>query len=406
VLGKRIAFISTMVTDQWGGSEELWSRAALKLAAEGFAVSASVQEWSPPHRRVSQLTDSGVEVWQRPSRYSTPAKLWHRAARSGVFPIVMEFEKLFAKAQPDLVVFSDGGPFPFAEALELCVTRQLPFVTIGQSNSDKMWIDDQRAGRFRRALSVARRCYFVSQANLRLAERQLGSKLHNAEVVWNPFNVSFDAEPAWPALREGEELRLACVGRLHPPSKGQDILLEALSRPNWRDRRWRLTLYGEGPMRDIIARLAEQAGLSDRVFFAGHVAPEIIWTTDHVLAMPSRYEGLPLAMVEAMLCGRPVVATDVAGHAEILENEVTGFLAEAPTAAMMARALETLWSKRAHLEAMGQAGAKRIRNLLTTADPSHAFAEKIKSIAANAVPASFAAPSDWVEDSRYLKVGP
>lgn len=60
--------------------------------------------------------------------------------------------------------------------------------------------------------------------------------------------------------------------------------------------------------------------------------------------MPSRFEGLPLAMVEAMLCARPVVATDVAGHAEIIEDGVTGFLADAPTAGSMAAALERFGS--------------------------------------------------------------
>jgi glycosyl transferase family 1 len=49
---------------------------------------------------------------------------------------------------------------------------------------------------------------------------------------------------------------------------------------------------------------------------------------NHVHAMPSRIEGLPLVLIEAMLCGRPVVATDVAG-AEVIEDEVTGFLAGA-----------------------------------------------------------------------------
>jgi glycosyltransferase involved in cell wall biosynthesis len=347
-----------------------------------------------------------VDVWQRPARYSMPAKLWHRATRPAVFPIVLEFERLFTKTRPDLVVFSDGGPFPFAEALELCVAKQLPFVTIGQSNSDKMWMDDQRAERFRRALGAARRCYFVSHANLRLAERQLGCRLSNAEVAWNPFNVAFDAAPAWPRLLEGDELRLACVARLHPPSKGQDILLEALSGETWRNRHWRLTLYGDGPMRDIIARLAEQAGISERVFFGGHVSPEVIWASDHVLVMPSRYEGLPLAMVEAMLCGRPVLATDVAGHSEILENEVTGFLAEAPTAVMVARALEKLWSKRTSLERMGKASAERIRKLLGTSDPALAFAEKIKSIVADPVAAKLAVASRYVEDGRYIKVSP
>ena len=65
-----------------------------------------------------------------------------------------------------------------------------------------------------------------------------------------------------------------------------------------------------------------------------------------MLVMPSRFEGLPLAIVEAMLCARPVVATDVAGHAEVVEDGVTGFLADAPTVGAIAAALERCWVRR------------------------------------------------------------
>jgi len=57
-----IAIVSTMDGDPWGGSEELWSRTALNLAAQEFSVCASVHEWSPLHRRVLALVEGGVDV--------------------------------------------------------------------------------------------------------------------------------------------------------------------------------------------------------------------------------------------------------------------------------------------------------------------------------------------------------
>jgi glycosyltransferase involved in cell wall biosynthesis len=133
-------------------------------------------------------------------------------------------------------------------------------------------------------------------------------------------------------------------------------------------------------MRGTLERLAARLGLSDRIVFAGFKSVEEIWAANHVLVMPSRYEGLPLAMVEAMLCARPVVATDVAGHGEIVEDGVTGFLAEAPTAASMAAALERFWERRSEAEAIGKAGAQRIRQLLPR-DPVRLFTEKLKHLA-------------------------
>jgi glycosyltransferase involved in cell wall biosynthesis len=373
-------FVSTMMGFPWGGSEELWSRAALDLAAQGFPVSASVAEWSPPHERVLGLMQGGVDVRFRPSRYSLGQRLWRRATRGPWNPITVEAEKvLAAHSHPALVVLADGGPFPWIELPEFCVERQLPFVTIAQANPDNHWLADDKAARYRAALAKALRCYFVSNANRGQAERQLGAELPNAEIVWNPFNIAFDACPPWPGLRADDELRLACVARMEPHAKGQDILLEALAKPVWRERNWRLNLYGAGPSKDVLERLAARLGLAGRAVFAGHRPVEEIWAANHLLVLPSRYEGLPLAMVEAMLCARPVVATDVAGHAEVIEDGVTGFLADAPTIAGVEQALERMWARRDALERMGEAGSRRIRGLVPQ-DPAKVFSEKIKRL--------------------------
>jgi glycosyltransferase involved in cell wall biosynthesis len=226
-------------------------------------------------------------------------------------------------------------------------------------------------------LPSALRCFFVSKANLRLAEKQIGAELLNAEVVRNPFNVNFSSSAPWPYFNDDIEIRFACVGRLDPRSKGQDILLEVLAKPVWKDRRWRLSLYGNGPIKNGIERLVQRLELERRVTLAGHVSSvEDIWAENHVLVTPSRLEGLPLTMVEAMLCGRPVVATDVAGHSEILEDGVSGFLADAPTVKGLAEALERLWRRRHELKLIGEIAAKNIRQYVP-ADPAKVFATKI-----------------------------
>jgi glycosyltransferase involved in cell wall biosynthesis len=134
-------------------------------------------------------------------------------------------------------------------------------------------------------------------------------------------------------------------------------------------------------MRDGVERMVHCYGLQDRVTFARYVASvEEIWAKNHVLVIPSRYEGLPLAIVEAMLCGRPVVATDVAGNSEVVEDGVSGFLAEAPTVPSMANALERLWLRRTDLQDMSIAAATRIREMIP-ADPVDLFSANIERLA-------------------------
>ena len=261
----------------------------------------------------------------------------------------------------------------------MCASSRIPFVTISQANWEGWWPDDELADRYRKVLLAARRCFFVSKGNQRLFEKQIGCELPNAEIVYNPFNVDFNGAPLW--LPFNGELRLACVARLDPSSKGQDILLEALAGPVWANRRWRLSLYGEGRIRNTIERMVQRYGLHEHVVFAGYVASvEKIWAENHVLVLPSRAEGLPIAMVEAMLCGRPAVATDVAGHSEIIDDGVTGFLADAPTVPSITRTLERLWARRMDLEVMGRTAAIKIRERVP-ADPVGSFSGKIKELA-------------------------
>jgi glycosyltransferase involved in cell wall biosynthesis len=324
------------------------------------------------------LAERGVEVWFRPRPYPLRKRVWRAFTAPQKSPTTLEVERLIAAKAPDFVVVAEGGPFPPIDLLEMCKAKRLQFDTIGQANGYFCWPEDALAERYRTALAAAVRCYFVSNANRRLAENQIGCELANAEIVRNPFNIDYEASPPWPPLGPDGEIRFACVGRLQPPAKGQDILLEALAGSVWSTRKWRLQLYGDGENRGSLERLAQRLRIADRVVFEGHVDVREIWPLNHVLVMPSRIEGLPLAIVEAMLCGRPAVATEVAG-AEVIEEGVTGFLAGAPTVGCFRNALERFWARRKDAREIGANAAARIRHLVPP-DPARVSADKISEL--------------------------
>jgi glycosyltransferase involved in cell wall biosynthesis len=377
---QRVIFVTAPNSDPWSGAEELWARAAVDLASRGYPISASVTAFSPLHPRTLDLRARGVDLWLRPSWYSLREHPWRWFRSRSVGPTVYEVERLLNARAAALVVFSEGNALPPVAMLESCAARRLSFVTIMQANKEAVWYSDAVARRYRVALAAAQRCFFVSEGNRRLSEKQIGGTYTNAEIVYNPVNIPFDISLAWPPLGATGEVRFACVGRLFPPAKGQDLLLEALAGPAWKGRPWKLYVYGTGDMRQSLEWLAGKLGISDRVVFAGFAAVQEIWAANHVLVMPSRFEGLPLAMVEAMLCARPVVATDVAGHREIIEDGATGFLADAPTADSISAALERFWERRGEAEEIGKAGARRIRQLVPP-DPIRVFAEQLLAIA-------------------------
>ncbi len=371
-----ILFISTH-TNPWGGCEELWTRTATFLARQGVAVAASVQGFVQLDPRTSALAAVGVDLRPRPVKPSLVT--YGRRYLSGRSTMSMDIADSFGGASPRLVVISDGGVLPPVGVVELCAKNKWPFATIANVNAPALWPSDEVAQTWRKLLPSAQRCFFVSEENRTLLERQLGYDFANAEVIRNPLIFDVTTSLAWPKPDPGEELRMACVGRLHIPQKGQDLLLDALAKPIWRDRTWRLTFYGNGPNRVTMERLVEKLTLSDRVVFGGHAAVEAIWRDNHILVVPSRYEGVPMTTVEAMLCGRPVVATRVGANPEIIDDGVNGFLAE-PTVESIGGALERMWSSRTQLEGIGQRAAKSVRMFMPD-DPVGVFAARLRTLA-------------------------
>ncbi len=127
--------------------------------------------------------------------------------------------------------------------------------------------------------------------------------------------------------------------------------------------------------------MAEMLGLKN-CFFHGHVEEVVeIWRQNHLLVLTSRYEGLPLVIIEAMMCGRPCLVTDVAGNAELLEDGVSGFVAAGPTVKSVAAALERAWQERAKWPQMGRAAAAAVREQFP-ADPVAEFTERLLKLAA------------------------
>lgn len=133
---------------------------------------------------------------------------------------------------------------------------------------------------------------------------------------------------ALPAAPRGPEPSLVSVGRL-VPEKGQAILIEAVAELNSQGRPLRLQLVGDGPDRERLERLATRLGVAERVDFLGSVGQDkiggIVKSAD-LFVLASFAEGIPVALMEAMAAGTPVVSTWVMGIRELIEHEHSGLL--------------------------------------------------------------------------------
>lgn len=389
---RTILFLTSCPLD-WGGSEELWSGAARRLVGRGADVAAGRSEpWRGrgPDRHWLALAESGVRIdgFSVPTvaraipdavrRYlpALEARVWH--ARSRLLAARVR------RHRPALVVISMGqaydGLFPIS-LTEICRLAGVPYAILCQKAGEIHWPEDEHRERFRRAYREAAAVFFVSEHNRRTVERQLAIDLARAEVVRNPFMVRADGPLPWPEPRDGT-LRLACVGRMWPLEKAQDVLLGVLARDAWRARPLEVSFYGEGPMARGIAEMARHLGLA-KVRFPGFADPTAIWREHHALALPARAEGLPLVEVEAMWCGRPVVVADAGGTAEVVRDGEHGFVAAGASEAEFDAALERAWLRRDEWRAMGERAAAHVRTLFPP-DPCAAFAERLERLAIEA----------------------
>jgi glycosyltransferase involved in cell wall biosynthesis len=176
---------------------------------------------------------------------------------------------------------------------------------------------------------------------------------------------------------------LACVARLDPVAKGQDLLLRILAQEKWKRRNLRVSFYGTGRCERNLRTLAVRFDLT-AVDFVGHVGDvEKIWAENQALVLPSRYEGTPLAIVEAMLCSRMAIVTDVAGNSELVEHGVSGFVARAPSVSLLDEAIEEAWERRSEWQKMGSAARERITSLVPT-DPVGHFCDRLVELAKGA----------------------
>src|SRR5262249_17195690 len=100
------------------------------------------------------------------------------------------------------------------------------------------------------------------------------------------------------------------------------------------------------------------------------------WDRHNLGVLASRFEGLSLGVMEAMMLGRPNVVTRTGGNSEVVEDNQTGFIANAATVEAFDEALERAWQRRSELSSIGVLGARRIREL-SPEDACLEFAERL-----------------------------
>jgi GalNAc-alpha-(1->4)-GalNAc-alpha-(1->3)-diNAcBac-PP-undecaprenol alpha-1,4-N-acetyl-D-galactosaminyltransferase len=149
------------------------------------------------------------------------------------------------------------------------------------------------------------------------------------------------------------------IGRL-ARQKGFDLLLRAFARTRLADNGWRVVILGEGEDRKALSQLSDDLGVSGSVEMPGHVTDVSGWIArSPIFALPSRYEGFPNALLEAMQLGTACVSFDCpSGPRDLIEDGVNGLLVPAEDVNALTEALRQLALDQPLRECLGREAAK------------------------------------------------
>jgi len=226
-----------------------------------------------------------------------------------------------------------------------------------------------------RAVSGSRFLAGVSRAIVSETVSRFG--LMEDKVFFIPNGVSESFFSVRRSFAPGKKVKFLFAGSLIE-LKGVDCLLKAFAGTE-NTENWHLGIVGDGPERTRLEAMAVSLGIGPNVTFSGAIVPDgmpELMAEHDVLVLPSYREGRPSVVLEAMAAAMPVVATDIPGTRELVQNGRTGWLFPPGNETILADILTSILAGEKDLRAAGTAGRKwMVENELTWAETAERYRE-------------------------------
>lgn len=295
-----------------------------------------------------------IEGWRAKERLASLGTLGRSTA------LAMALRSVLRRQRPQLLLAL--GNTPGVLALAAAAGMRIPVIV-----SDRVapLRDEIERGPWRLAVRLLypRAAHLVAPSEGILGERPWMPRSRSV-VIPNAVRLEEGAGAEAGTLEAAGEPHVLALGRLHR-QKGFDLLIEAFRGLALRHPAWHLTIVGEGPERARLERLARDFDLSARIHLPGASAQpgrllRAAARNGNIFAFPSRYEGFPNALIEAMACGLPVVAADCPhGPREILEGGAHGLLVPPEDPKALAAGLAALMGDPARREDLAARARRR-----------------------------------------------
>ncbi|WP_161662296.1 glycosyltransferase family 4 protein [Pedobacter sp. V48] len=368
--------------DDWGGSEELWAKSIPMINNSSITVYKSKINFL--HAEFVKLKLAGATFIELEPKLSFSNKatrklkqLYQRILTNNFTDnhALNKFRASIKDNKPDLVIIAQGINFDGLIYAYECFRLNISYVIIAQKAVDFFWPYHTDRSYMKETLLRAKMNFFVSNHNKQLTEEQFGIRLPNSKIVFNPVKTNVTPLP-FPTTSKGYQL--ACVARLFIIDKGQDILLRIMNKEKWRTRPITISFIGSGLDEEGLKEMAKLLNINNVKFIGYLDNVENVWAEHHALVLPSRSEGLPLSMIEAMSVGRPVIVSNAGGNADIIEDGINGFIAEA-TERDFELAMDRAWEKREEWKKIGEQASLHISKHIPSS-PETVFANYLNDL--------------------------
>ena len=291
--------------------------------------------------------------------------------------LIWDLYRLFRRERPHIVHTHAWGTL--LEGLIAARLARVPIVVHGEHGTLQLHPRQRLCQRL--AWSRVDRLLSVSSRLAERMARDVKFPLSSIQTIRNGVDLArFAGLPDRAAARRAlglpaDSIVVGAVGRL-VPVKDHAGLLEAIAVLGRTGLRPLVVIAGDGPLRGELDDRATALGISNQVRLLGHRQDiETVLAAFDVFTLPSRSEGLSNTILEAMAAGLPVVATQVGGADEMVEDEKTGVLIPPSSPQALAAALRRMLSDPARRETMGRAGRARVEREFALARTLRAYEE-------------------------------
>ncbi len=353
---KRILMCNYEFPPLGGGGSTASRYLARELCSLGHEVEMVTAAYSNLKRvqKIGRFTLRRLPALRKQEGQSNPLEMMSYVATATPYLL------LRGAPRPDVVISFHSIPSGMP-AWPLSMVKGIPHIILFEGGDIPGWLPGELELYHKLTLWLNRLIVYQAKACIANSEglRRLALKSfkRDIDVIYHGVDTKRFSPPEGKWDRKPGKVKLLFVGRI-TTQKGLDLVLEALNDSRLRDLNWELSIAGTGPKREEYEKLSKDSGLNEKINFLG-------WCTEnevskrmkeaHVYLLPSRYEGMPLALLEAISSGLALIGTRIAGIENIIEHEKNGYLIDSEDVEGLTDSLHTLLQNPSLIATMGKA---------------------------------------------------